>query len=63
MIVKEYKTPSGTTIRFHDAAYDGKTETEKEILRQQVNEVASIIAQRNANEKRSHIQTKARRAG
>ncbi len=59
MIVNEYQTASGATIRFCNSAYAGKTEEEKEKLRQQVNETISIIAQRQPYEKG----TKAKRRG
>lgn len=59
MIVNEYQTASGVSIRFCNSAYAGKTEEEKERLRQQVNETVSIIAARQPYEKGA----KAKRTG
>lgn len=55
MVVKEYQTSKGVTIRFHDTAYADKTESEKEKLRQQVNKNINIIMQRGTYETRDKI--------
>ena len=42
-IVKEYKTASGVTIKFNDAAYADKSEEEKKKLREEINRTISRI--------------------
>lgn len=42
-IVMEYKTAAGVTIKFNDAAYAGKTEGEKQELREEINKKISQI--------------------
>lgn len=41
--VKEYKTAAGVTIRFSDAAYSGKSDEEKEQIREDINKTISMI--------------------
>lgn len=46
-IVMTYKTAAGVTIKFNDAAYAGKSEEEKQKLREQVNrDISRIFADR-----------------
>lgn len=43
MIVKEYKTPSGATIKFNNDAYADKSESEKAELRTAIDKTISVL--------------------
>lgn len=46
IVVMEYKTPTGATIKFNDDAYRNKTEKELKEREDYINTVASILAQK-----------------
>lgn len=43
MIVKEYKTPAGVTIKFNNDAYADKSESEKAELRTAIDKTISVL--------------------
>lgn len=43
MIVKEYKTPSGVTIKFNNDAYADKSKSEKAELRTAIDKTISAL--------------------
>lgn len=47
MVVMEYKTPRGATIRWHDDAYVDKTEAELKAREENLNTMASVLFYRN----------------
>lgn len=44
MVVMEYQTPTGVTIKFNDEAYANATEQELKEREDYINTVASILA-------------------
>jgi len=47
MVIQEFKTPSGVTIKFNNSSYEGKTEEEKQTLRKNLETVITAIIFKN----------------